>query len=420
MLIYENPRKFSMSGGKSTPAKKTSAFDYLMVDGWDSPIKPVQNLLNHITRRTKSEGTKKLYLTHLYKFCLEVGMSPSELVRLRTLAAQQKVQDYADELARRAIPSANCAISALRAFYRANGYTKGRALELTSYQRPSREPIRPEYNPTKPEVYDMADAATSLRDRAIILTLFSTGLRNSTIRALRFLDVKDELVRGLDVIQVRIYTGMKSVDTSACKGNLPYYTFVAEDATRAIRLYLEDRVRRYGSIGDLEPLFCSEYNQIPQEERRKRLISSRELQYVVKDCARRGNLGRWELVRPHSLRHSFRAILRQPLSDGTSLDYEHQEWLMGHKNRGSAEAYYDSSKVEELRVLYSRAKFGRVVIENKFMALQEAISRQFEGSGVDTTRLVLEYAAKLRSNTHFSTTTLPSDKDALKDQPSPI
>lgn len=407
-----------MSGGSPSSIHKVSAFDYLEVDGWDSTITPVQSLLNHLARKTRSEGTKKLYLTHLYKFCLEVGMSPSELIRLRTLIAQRKAQAYADELAKRAIPSANGCISALQAFYRSNGYTKARELELTSYQLPSREPIRPEYNPTKPEVYDMVDAATSLRDRAIILALFTTGLRNSTLRALRFLDVKDELMKGFEVVQVKVYSGMKKADPAACKGNLAYYTFLAEDATRAIRLYLEDRARRYGSVDDNEPLFCSEYNQIPLQDRRKRFVSSRELQYVVKNCARRGNLKSWKFVRPHSLRHGFKAILRQVLSDGTNLDYEHQEWLMGHKIRGSAEAYYDSSRVEELRTLYSRVKFGRVIIENKFKALQDAVSHQFEGTGIDTNRLILEYAEKLKKDSHFSMTIRPSGSAALKDQPS--
>ncbi len=53
----------------------------------------------------------------------------------------------------------------------------------------------PEYIPTKGEVYRMADAAGSPRNKAVTLVLWSSGLRVNTLCALNYGDVAEELER---------------------------------------------------------------------------------------------------------------------------------------------------------------------------------------------------------------------------------
>jgi len=304
------------------------------------------------------------------------------------------VQRYADSLAASSSRAyANTAIAALKAFFLVNGFKRNRALEIQSYYQPPRQRLTREYIPTKAEIYRMADSACSLRDRSIILMLYSSGLRNSTLRALRVLDVKEELLAGRDIIMIRVYPAMKQVDPSACKGGIPYYTFLCEEGTQALRLYLEDRKERLAGISDEEPLFCTEYNQIEREERRRRPITSRELQILTKLAARRAGLTEWTLVHPHALRKTYETILRSQLVDGSNMDVKTQEFLMGHVLPSSQDNYYDYSKIEAMRILYSNLRFGRAVVENKFRLLRAVVARAFEGTDVDPDDVIMQYAA---------------------------
>jgi len=249
----------------------------------------------------------------------------------------------------------------------------------------------------------MADCACSLRDRAIILTLYSTGLRNSTLRALRIKDVKKELLAGQDNIMIPVYPEMRQVDSAACKGGIPYYTFLCDEGTQALRLYLEDRNERFRGISDDEPLFCTEYNQFPREERKKKTLTSRELQILTKQAARRAGLAKWQLVHPHALRKTYEAVLRSQLIDGSNLDVKTQEFLMGHILPGSQDNYYDSSKIEAMRTLYSNLRFGRAIVENKFKLLRAVVARAFEGTDIDPDEAIMQYAAARHGNVAATT-----------------
>ncbi len=387
------------STSDSTPAKRVhDLYKLLRVEGWQSRYQPVNNLLMHLARKSKSEGTKKVYLWHLYKFCRFEGKTPPQLVKMRRNDVERLVQTYADSFSGASRSYSNLAIAALKAFFSANGFKRNKTLELESYYQPPRHRVTQEYIPTKAEVYRMADSACSLRNRAIMLMLYSSGLRNSTLRALRVKDVKEELLNGKDIIMILVYPEMKHVDPAACKGGIPYYTFLCDEGTHALRLYLEDRKERFGSVSDHDPLFCTEYNQIPRADRSQKPITSRELQILTKLIAKRAGLERWELVHPHALRKTYETILRSQLIDGSNVDVKTQEFLMGHILPGSQDNYYDSSKVEAMRILYSNLRFGRTVIENKFRLLRAAVARAFEGTDIDPEEVIMQYATSKQSN----------------------
>ncbi|MFC1505718.1 tyrosine-type recombinase/integrase [Thermoproteota archaeon] len=366
---------------------------FLQVEGWQSHYQSVNNLLMHLSRKSRSEGTKKVYLWHLYKFCLFTERSPAQLIKMKRDVIEKTVQRYADSFSNVSRSYSNIVITSLKAFFKVNGFKRNKSLELESYYQPPRNRTTQEYIPTKAEVYRMADSVCSLRDRAIILMLYSSGLRNSTLRALRVKDVSKELLDGQDVIKIPIYPEMKRVDPAACKGGIPYYTFLCSEGTQALRLYLENRKERFNGILDEEVLFCTEYNQISKEERRKKPITSRELQIIVQQTAKRAGITQWKLVHPHALRKTYETILRNQMIDGSNMDVKTQEFLMGHILPGSQDYYYDSSKVETMRILYSNLRFGRTVIENKFRLLKAAVARAFEGTDIDPDDVILQYAA---------------------------
>jgi len=208
---------------------------------------------------------------------------------------------------------------------------------------------KPEYVPTLDEAIRMANASGSLRNRAIILTLLSTGLRTSTLRAILYGEVREELERGLGRIHIKIHRGTKKVVPNACKGGIEYDVFTCPEATEALRLYIKQRIRRFGKIDDDEPLFISEPSKLRRLWKKARKpLTSREVQLVVKEAAKRAGIERWKDVTPKSLRKTYESILRSPLADGGRMDWKTQEILMGHKLPGAMHAYYRAS-VEDLR-----------------------------------------------------------------------
>jgi len=261
---------------------------------------------------------------------------------------------------------------------------------------PTRYRKRPEYIPKKYEIYAMADSACSLRDRAIILTLYSSGLRNATLRAVLYKDVEEELKRGESNVMIPVYPEMKLIEPNACKNNIPYYTFICDEATQALKLYLREREEKYGKILPHEPLFASDYNQVQREMRDSKIMSARQLQRVIKEASKRAGLPKWQYVTPHSLRKAFETVLHSELVEGGRLDPKIQEFFMGHILPGSEDAYFNKMDVERLRAEYAKLNFGRVVVENKFKILKSALARAFEGTGIDPDKVIEEYVEMRR------------------------
>ena len=374
-----------------TKDKQPVHHKFLKVKDWRSNYRSVNNLLLHLMRKSKSEGSKRLYLWHLFKFCQFTNRKPNELVALRRSQVEKLVQKHADNLRAASPRYSNLAIAILKAFFVANGFRRAKALELETYHTPPRFRITPEYIPTKSEVYRMADSTCSLRDRAIILTLFSTGLRNSTLRAIRYKDVAQELRSDYANIITPVYPEMKEIEPNACKGKIPYYTFTCNEATQAIKLYTKERMETYGGIEGSEPLFCTSHNQIHRDHRKMKPLSSRSVQIIVKSAAKKAAISQWKAIHPHCLRKACESVLHGQLIDGSNLDVKTQEFFMGHVLPRSQDPYFDRSKVEHMRIQYSKLRFGRTIVENKFRILKAAVARAFEDTDLDPEQVIEEY-----------------------------
>ena len=373
---------------------------YLKVDGWTSVYRSINTLLRHLSRKTGSEASRTTYLRIIYRFCEYCEYKPDNLVKLRKKKIEKLVQNFCDELLHknRSRRYVSTVLHTLLTFFKVNGFKGSRALNVESYHVPARYRKRKEYIPTKNEVYDMADNAGNLKNRAIILTLYSTGLRASTLVALTYGDVREELEKRYSIIRTPVYAEMKQRVPEACKGNIEYYTFASEDATKAIGLYLAERMRQYGEIRDEYPLFASDCRRVEKELRNQKFLTRREIEYVVKDAARRAGIKKCEQVTPNCLRKAFESILRSELIDGGRLDPKDQEYLMGHILPGSQDAYYDKGKIETLRLEYVKINFRRKTIENRFKTLEIVLSKAFADSGVDWRDVLKEYTRSLLDN----------------------
>lgn len=326
---------------------------YLKVKGWASEYESVDKYLNHFKRKTRSEGTKELACDLLMRFCRFAGKEPDRLIELGVAEASKLVQNYVDSLADKgqSIRTVNVTLTFLKTFFKLNGFKADRQIDVERFFQPSRYRKESEYVPVADEIYRMAYSAGSTKNKAMILCLYTSGLRNSTLRALRFGDVAEEL-KTLDVVKVSVYPEMKQIDPRACKGNIPYYSFFSKEAVNTLNDYLDERTRESGKIDDQEPLFASTSTNVPLEVRRSTPVKRNTLDLVVRRAARKGGITRWREVHPHCLRKAFESALRN-----AGLDPKDQEFLMGHILPGSQDAYYDSTKVEYLRNKYAQVVF---------------------------------------------------------------
>lgn len=157
-----------------------------------------------------------------------------------------------------------------------------------------------------------------LRDKAILETLFSTGLRVSELCSLpREIDLsKDELsVRG--------------------KGEKVRVVFFSDEAKQALRVYLAKRT-------DLDDAL---FVQLPGERRRRvgkkgksveefdtLRLTARSIERIVRRVAIEAGISK--KVTPHVIRHSFATDL---LSNGADL--RSVQALLGHANIGTTQIY---------------------------------------------------------------------------------
>lgn len=147
----------------------------------------------------------------------------------------------------------------------------------------------------------------SLRDRAILEMLFSTGLRVSELCSLnRDIDLdKDEMsVRG--------------------KGDKVRVVFLSPDAKKAVRAYLAKR-------SDMEePLFISLSTNISIDGSAR--LTPRSIERIAKQYATKA--GVTKKVTPHVLRHSFATNLLENGADLRSV-----QMLLGHANIATTQIY---------------------------------------------------------------------------------
>jgi len=327
--------------------------ELLRVDGWSSDYESVDRLLRHLGRKTRSEGSRATYLKTLAMFVRFTGLNPDQLVSLRKEEVEEKVQSFCD-LAR-APRTANRKMEELKTFFKCNGFRNGDKCNLVLEKRyvGARQRSKPEYIPTDEEIYRMAnEAGLNLKWRAFILTLYTTGMRNSTVRALRYGDIREELEAGITPLLVRIYPEMKEIVPEACKNNIPYFVFMPKETVEAIEAYLEEREERLGPLDDDQILFCTDNRQIPIEKRLYTPLDMTAPQRFVRKAAKNVGIREWRYITPHSLRKAFERAVKN-----SGLNTKDQEFFMGHILPGTQDVYYDKTKIEEFRKKYAKIIF---------------------------------------------------------------
>ena len=336
---------------KSVPdrAGKGRWFDgYLKTSGWESEYPSVQTLLDHLSRRTKSESSRIQYLQTLATLCRREDRTPDQLVRLSRHEAEDAVQSYLNDMAKHGMSKRwiNVSMHQLITFFRGNGFKKQKELELERQYLPVRYRMRPEYIPLPSEIGKMVTAGRNPSEKALVVFIYESGLRNSTARAVRYADVKAELDAGLDVVHVPVRSSMKEVDPDAAKGRVEYDPFIGREAVRAVKEHLRYVEGRTGRP------FPAEWPLLLGQRPNGKPLKKSSLGETVKRLARNAGIEKWREVYPHCLRKAFENAVRN-----SGMDWKDQEILMGHVLPGSMDTYLDKTRTEEFREKHGRVRF---------------------------------------------------------------
>lgn len=283
-----------------------------------------------VTERNASELTIKSYREDLFSFVewLEAtrgrvphpdALTPQDLREFQ--AALQKADYARSSIARK--------LAALRSFYK---FAMREGLASSNPAKPLRNPRKQRKLPhvlSDDEVGRLllappADKADGLRDRAILETMYSAGLRVSELVGLQDgdLDMDDHIVR------VR------------GKGRKERICPLGSFAIKAIRAYARKRKRsdKTDALGRKAPVFVNRFGN---------LLTTRSVGRMLEKYLAVAELD--SRTSPHTLRHSFATHLLDRGADIRSV----QE-LLGHKSLATTQIYTHVSAAN-LRKVYERA-----------------------------------------------------------------
>lgn len=176
-----------------------------------------------------------------------------------------------------------------------------------------------------PQGDETADSLSRLRDRAILETLYATGMRVSELSAAKISDLN------LEAMEMRVLG----------KGSRERVVLLNQGASDCLKRYLENRAKAERKDPDQtnaaseEPLFVS---------RQSTPLSTRSVHRIVLKYARLAGLTK--LITPHTLRHSFATHL---LEGGADLRVVQD--LLGHSSISTTQIYTHVS-LERLRRIY--------------------------------------------------------------------
>jgi site-specific recombinase XerD len=273
--------------------------------------------------RNKSRKTIENYHHYLQRFADFVGDKTPEKLDLDDIHKYQMfLNRYKDERERPlGVKTQNYHMIALRAFLK---YLVKQDIETLAPEKIDlkKVPERIVDSITRDEMDRLFEAIdvskkTGLRDRAILETLYSTGLRVSELTSLNRsqvdLERREFAIRG--------------------KGDKPRIVFLSERCVKWIRMYLTDRTDNW------EPLFISFGRNRDDEELslgEKRRLTPYSVQTIVRQAAKIAGLGK--KVTPHVIRHSFATEL---LHNGA--DIRAVQDMLGHASITTTQIYTHST-----------------------------------------------------------------------------
>jgi len=307
--------------------------------------------------KNRPRNTKRAFAQKLIDFSEAVGVTPEEWRKLDKFEARDLAWKYVEPLLENNSAVARQTMVVLKSWYR---NLNGEILPLDS-SRGGKHNIRYvqkkaayEKIPDKTEVFRIVDMVSSLRDKAILLTLFQSGIRINALCSLKYGNVKDQLDKNIITLKITW-----DIDDKLRGANTPYYfTFVNGEGAVTLRQYC--KLKHENSTADT-PLFYTSSGQP---------VADVWVRQIVKKCVKRAGFDP-KTMWVHSFRKAFRKIIRQ-----APIDDDDKEQLMGHVIRGSRQAYFDRKDVDLIRKAYEKCNFTREIPESEVEALRKKSESQ--------------------------------------------
>jgi len=278
-----------------------------------------------------------LYMERLVEFAGDILVSEinAELIR----RYQLWLMHYVDSQGRELKPiTQNYHLIALRSFLKYCGKRDIQTYDAAKVELGKKVARKQVSWLTLDEVSRLIDAidinkASGLRDKAIVMLLFSGGLRVSELC-------------GLD----REHINLKRLEfTVRGKGKKDRLIFISPAAATAIEQYLCSR------NDSVKPLFLNESRNVamdttsPKKKDEERRLSPRSVQRIVNNYTKLAGITKH--VSPHTLRHSFATGL---LENGADIRWVQE--MLGHSNIATTQIYthLTSPRLHEIHDKYHR------------------------------------------------------------------
>jgi len=373
----------------------------------------VKRWISNLKEKAGWKTTVPSFLRTLYKFTEYSGKSPNELIAIAPTAKRlaqpeeltsatpvvtELAQGFLNELlSSDKRESARHVRTCLMSFFKANGIS----LELKSIPRVAK---KEEIILRKEQIYAMADYAGSLRNRAIILCMYQSGLGVTALRNLNYGHVKKQLEKNRIPVRIRITSRIMQKASQ-----VPFYTFFGAEACDSLKAYINERKRKIHKMREKEanvrelttnsPLFASEGKNVPFGDR----MAVSSIWRVVKDLAERASLEK-EKIKPNSLRKAFEAEL-----DRSPIDEETRKYLMGSPVH-SIEYKVDKVEQQYLICNFSRTELRKLAIVKEFVQslgikevetkMQKVLEQNPQTTEIEAIRFIVrkEFAAWSKKN----------------------
>jgi site-specific recombinase XerD len=250
-------------------------------------------MLDDMRMRNLSECTQEVYVRVVAQFARHFGQSPDQLER-------GHVREYLLHLVRRHVSWSrfNQVRCALHFFYRVTLGKDWPKEEIVCAKTPKRLPVIL----SRDEVRQLFAARHRLKTRALLLTLYATGLRVSELVHLKVTDIDSRRM------VIRVQQG---------KGQKDRYVMLSAVLLGTLRAYWE----RYKPT-------CWLFTGAALD----RPLDQASVQFVCRGAARRAGLGK--RVSPHTLRHTFATHLLEAGTDLRTI-----QALLGHRSLRTTALY---------------------------------------------------------------------------------